>query len=52
MASAAERKRKERKLMKEAGFVLVQAWVPEKDLEQVTRYLDRVRSRYEKNQKQ
>jgi Protein of unknown function (DUF3018) len=52
MASAAERKRKERKLMKEAGFALVQAWVPEKDLETVTKYLDRIRRRHEKKQAQ
>jgi hypothetical protein len=51
MASAVERKRAERERMRKAGYALVQAWVPKKDLETVTKYLDRIRRRHEKNQK-
>ncbi len=48
---AAERKRAERKRMRGKGFVLLQAWIPENDLPVATKYVDRLRKRHEKLQK-
>jgi hypothetical protein len=51
---AAERKAAERKRLKDAGYELLQgkaAWVPKGDMPTVLKYLERIRSRFEKKSK-